>query len=276
MAVKLTKPQLAQLKNEYDSIYSYWSVGKESIMNYIPGNRDTQNTHINSISKSIVETTLIQDPVMVATRAYNQPGDNNYYLYNLDGQHRVLACEKIGRSFNYKIIRVDSTVNIAHMLADANNKVKRWTSANFIKHFSFDQVVGVHYIELTNIIRKHEGHSPIQIANLLHHGNLTHRRVDMIKNGTFQCVYKQEAEEALAIFDLIEIYGKSKLDNKKRKILKTIGFRSSFLEFVNKNKTNLDLKEFIKSFANSLVQINELPVNSGEWWTLLNRHYNSI
>ena len=268
----LTKEQIKQLKNEFDYIYADWIPSAKTIFNLLPQNREIEDNHSNYIARLISKGCLLQDPIVVATKVYNKKGDNNLHLYILDGQHRISACKKIGKSFTYKIIRVDTVKDIIRFMAEANNSGKPWNLDNYIYSWCFESDVAGDYTQLSNFTKKHSNYTSSIIANLLHYGSLNSRKTDMVKTGTFKFNYPDKAIEAIAIFDHVSIYMGNQSDKNVKIALRSINFRAALLDFIKDNKQTIDITKFIKGFADSLIAVRDLPSNSTEWRSAMNKY----
>lgn len=269
----LTKEQLSQLQNEYNFIYANWRPSSKTILNVLPENREIIENHSNFIARLISNTCLLQDPIVVATKAYNKKGDNNFNLYILDGQHRVTACKKLNMPFTYKIIRVDSQKKIVRLTAEVNNSGKPWNLDNFIHSFSFQSETAIDYIQLKEYTKNYSNYSSSIIANLLHYGNLNSRKSEMVKFGDFKFNYPEKTIEALTIFDHVSIHMGNKSDKNIKIALRSINFRAALLDFIKDNKETIDNIKFIKGFADNILAVRDLPSNSTEWRSAMNKYH---
>ena len=269
----LSKKQTEKLQKEFDTIYADWTPSDKTVFNLLPENREIIENHSNFIARLISDTCLLQDPIMVATKAYNKKGDNNFHLYILDGQHRVTACKKLDMPFTYKIIRVDTQKRIVRLTAEVNNSGKVWNLDNYIHSFSFQSETAVDYIPLKDFTKKYSNYTSSIIANLLHYGNLNSRKSEMVKFGDFKFNYPQKAIEALTIFDHVSIHMGNQSDKNIKIALRSINFRAAILDFIKDNKETIDITKFIKGFADNLIAVKDLPSNSTEWRSAMNKYH---
>ena len=269
----LSKKQTEKLQKEFNTIYADWTPSAKTVLNLLPENREITENQSNHIAKLISGSCLLQDPIVVATKAYNKKGDNNFHLYILDGQHRVTACKKLNMSFTYKIIRIDSQKKIVHLMGEVNNSGKPWNLDNYIHSFSLQSETAMDYIPLKNFTKKYSNYTSSIVANLLHYGNLNSRKSEMVKFGDFNFTYSEKAVEALTIFDLVSIHMANKSDKNVKIALRSVNFRAALLDFIKDNKETIDITKFIKGFADNLIAVKDLPSNSTEWRSAMNKYH---
>lgn len=269
----LTKTQQTKLQNNRSSISATWTTASNIVFKVLPGNREVNNKHINTLRRLIGEYGMLSTPLIVATKAYNKKGDNKLYFYILDGQHRIEACLRDGVSFDFKVIRLEDIKTIVQLMADLNNSAKGWTLDDYITAYAFIPSVMENYVKLINFTKKHDNYTTSIICNLLHFGNLNARQSQMVKKGTFEYNYEKETIEALTIFDYVSVAMGSNADKDIKIALRSINFRAALLDFLKDNKANVVMKTFVSGFAKNLIAVQDLPSNASEWRSAMNRYY---
>lgn len=268
----LTKAQTSKISNNKESILLEWTPKSKTVFKVLPGNREINNNHVTKLRKIIKEYGMLSTPLMVATKRYNGKGDNKLHLYILDGQHRIEACLKDSVSFNYRVIRLEDIATIVDLMAKLNNSDKSWTIDNFINSYCLVPDLSNDYNLLRQFTIKNNDYSTTLCANLLHFGNLTHRQSDMVKKGKFQYTYENKAKEALALFDMVSLNVTNAVDQKIKRALRSMAFRSSLLEFVKEHKAQLDVAKFIQQFTKEVIALEDIPSTAGEWSYFMNAY----
>jgi|SaaInl6LU_22_DNA_1037377.scaffolds.fasta_scaffold09230_3 hypothetical protein len=267
----LTKAQENKLQNEYDQFLGSWKPGAKLNVKSLPGNREIKPQHVQKLRQLISRWGMLSAPLFVATKVYNKKGYDKYQLFNMDGQHRLDACVKENKSFNYIVVRLDNVTDIVQMMADLNNSSARWLLDDYINAYAHVPKTSATYFKLQNFTKEHSNYSTSLLAELLHVGHLRHRKVaNNIKSGTFKYSYENEALHAIKLFDLVAIHA-AQHNEKVKTALLSIRFRSSLLNFVT-NNPELNKTDFIKGFANSLVTIKEIPSLESDWDILFKRY----
>jgi len=269
----LTKAQKTKLEKNRSSISATWTPTSKIVFKVLPGNREVNGKHINTLRRLIAEYGMLSTPLIVATRAYNKKGDNKLYFYILDGQHRIEACLKDNVPFDFKVIRLEDIETIVQLMADLNNSAKGWTLDDYISAYAFIPSVMENYTKLMAFTKKYDNYTTSIICNLLHFGNLNARQSQMIKNGTFQYAYEEKAIEAITIFDYVSVAMGKKADSNIKIALRTINFRAALLDFLKDNKETVIMEDFVKGFAGHLIAVQDLPSNQGEWRSAMNKYY---
>lgn len=269
----LTKAQKTKIEKDRSSISASWTPASKIIFKVLPGNREVNSKHINTLRRLIAEYGMLSTPLIVATKAYNKKGDNKLYFYILDGQHRVEACLRDGVPFDFKVIRLEDIETIVQLMADLNNSAKGWNLDDYITAFAFIPSVMENYTKLMNFTKKYDNYTTSIICNLLHFGNLNARQSKMVKQGTFEYAYEKEAIEALTIFDYVSVAMGKKADKDIKIALRSVNFRAALLDFLKDNKKNIVMEDFIKGFASHLISVQDLPSNAGEWRSAMNKYY---
>ena len=148
----------------------------------IRGNREINRVHLGKLCKSILENDLLEaNPIIV-----------NEKFQILDGQHRLLAAEKLGVPIYY-VVTPTGTGGIAEVQL-FNSNLRAWNMKNYLN--SYIERGNLNYVELQDFMDK-TGLS-IGIALLLISGAQGKSRngrssVNEFKDGTFKATFKDFA-----------------------------------------------------------------------------------
>lgn len=269
----LTKSQQTKLTENRSSISATWTPLSKIVFKVLPGNREVNGKHINTLRRLIAEYGMLSTPLIVATKAYNKKGDNKLYFYILDGQHRIEACLRDNVSFDFKVIRLEDIETIVQLMADLNNSAKGWNLDDYISAYAFIPSVMENYTKLMAFTKKYDNYTTSIICNLLHFGNLNSRQSKMVKSGKFEYTYEAETIEALTIFDYVSVAMGKKADKDIKIALRSINFRAALLDFLKDNKETVVMQDFVKGFAKNLIAVQDLPSNAGEWRSAMNKFF---
>lgn len=146
----------------------------------IRGNREINRVHLNKLVKSIEDNDMLEaNPIIV-----------NDLMQILDGQHRLLAAEKLGVPIHYVVI---PTGNISEVQL-FNSNLRAWTMINFLN--SYIARGNENYVELKKFMDK-TGLS-LGISLMLFSGTSKAKNgrstVNDFKNGDFTTNFKEFAE----------------------------------------------------------------------------------
>jgi len=97
-------------------------------------NRDIKQTHVNTLKESMKERGFISTLIVILTDIFDDDGQKHYYL--LDGQHRFTAAVQLGLAIEFRVVEVDSEIELAEFIADVNNSAKGWGTNQFIHIWS--------------------------------------------------------------------------------------------------------------------------------------------
>lgn len=270
----LTKEQLSQLQNEHDQIMVKYDNNNPLTLLAAPTQRKVDRPKVNVIKKSIDKWGMLSTITVAATDVYNQKGDKSLNLYIVDSNHRYHAIRELGKPFYVIITRLNSCDKICELMSALNNTNKPWTMENFVINWAgTTQGAGFHYLHLQSFAKKYDNYTISILANLLHFGNLNSRQSKMIKKGSFRYNYPDKAVEAINIFETVNFIVGDDTDGKVKIALRSINFRAALLDFVKDNKEYLDVTKFIKGFADNLLAVKDLPYNSTEWRSAMNKYY---
>lgn len=161
----------------------------------IRGNREINRVHLNKLCNSILENNLLEaNPIIV-----------NEKFQVLDGQHRLLAAEKLGLPIYYVL-----TPNGAGSIAEVqmlNSNLRVWSMLNYLN--SYVARGNSDYVELQNFTNN-TGLS-LGIAILLFSGAQSKGRtgnnvINSFKDGTFQATFKDFAYDTYKALTSISKY----------------------------------------------------------------------
>jgi hypothetical protein len=97
-------------------------------------NRPTSEEHIKALMVSFAMFgTANVNITIIRTRAFG--GQYEYYI--ADGQHSLIACQRLGVSFNLSIIEleVDTKMNVTQYVSALNNTSKAWSTKNYLQAY---------------------------------------------------------------------------------------------------------------------------------------------
>jgi hypothetical protein len=97
-------------------------------------NRDIDKAHVNKLKESMTKRGFISTLIVVLTDIFDDDGNKYYYL--LDGQHRFTAAKELGLPIEFRVVEVDSEMELAEFIADVNNSSKGWGTNQFIHIWS--------------------------------------------------------------------------------------------------------------------------------------------
>lgn len=270
----LTKEQLKQLKNPNDQIMVKYDYNDPLMLFPAPTQRTQERPRINAIKRSMQRFGMLSTITVVATDVFNQKGDKSLNLYIADSNHRYHAARELGIPFWIIITRLNKCDDLNELMSTLNNTGKPWTIEDHIANWAGTRGdSGIHYLQLLGFLSKYPDYSASVIANLIHFGNLNGRQSKMIKKGGFRYNYPDKAVEAINIFEIINFIMGDNYDGKVKIALRSINFRAAILDFVKDNKEHLDVTEFIKGFADNLIAVKDLPSNSSEWRSAMNKYH---
>ena len=115
------------------------SMDFDKIDKLIGMNRETTQTHINTIKESIQKTgssgVMIK---VIKTKAFKTEGQ----LINGDGQHRLEACRQLNVPFNYMIMELEEDVpmNVTQYIAIHNEAVTKWGGDTYLNAYALNGV----------------------------------------------------------------------------------------------------------------------------------------
>jgi hypothetical protein len=98
-------------------------------------NRPVDEIHVQFLMSSMLKYgTDSSTCVVVETSAF----DGVPTLYRADGQHRFIACERLGLGIDVKIMKLidDTQLNVILFIAEMNNTSKAWSTKNFMESFA--------------------------------------------------------------------------------------------------------------------------------------------
>lgn len=269
----LTKQQIKYIVETGKTITVQYEPSVLAHLKVSPNQRPLNRDHVNSLQRLITKRGMLTTPLIVATKVYNQRGDNNLNYYILDGNHRINACINASIPFDFKVIYMNSIGEINDLMSEINNSARVWKLEDHINNCAYTPEIGHHYSKLQAFINKFHNYSISLIVNLLHFGNLNARQSKMVRSGKFEYNYEKAAIEALAIFDIVNIHMATGSDEKIKIALRSINFRAALLDFIKDNKATIDVTDFIKGFANNLISVRDLPSNATEWRSAMNKYY---
>jgi uncharacterized ParB-like nuclease family protein len=98
-------------------------------------NRPVDEVHVQALIKSMQKYgTGASTCVIIETSAF----DGIPTLYQADGQHRFIACERLGLGIDCKVMRLqeDTQLNVILFIAELNNSAKQWSTKNYMESFA--------------------------------------------------------------------------------------------------------------------------------------------
>lgn len=196
-----------------DGAVAYYKTTDYGKFKFDNSNRKIDGNHVNELVEAISAKNLLREyPIVV---------DRNWVVY--DGQHRLLAAEKLGVEIYY----IFSTSDLKPSdIAKCNEVQNPWNNKNYLETFV---AAGLpEYIELNNFyeMAKHPLGLSIRICSIL----LADRSsLDVFKKGEFKVTRKAVAIDAyrqlLEMKLLLEIYQKE-LTKDKTQVRKLSLYRS--------------------------------------------------
>jgi len=154
----------------------------------IRGNREINRSHLNKLCKSILDNNLLEANPMIVNEKFQI----------LDGQHRLLAAEKLGIPIYY-VVTPNGTGNIAEVQM-LNSNLRAWSMKNYLD--SYIERGNLNYVELQDFMDK-TGLS-LGIAILLFSGAQGKSRngrtiVNDFKDGVFKATFKEFAYDTYKV-----------------------------------------------------------------------------
>ena len=261
---------LAETNNQ---ILARWSKDAKIKFDLLPANRSIDPNHVNKLKSLILKHGMITVPLVISTSCYNKKGETKPRYYILDGQNRIQACVETNTEFYFLVRPMDNISDIITLMGEVNNSAKLWGLDDYINAYAHVPAYASEYSKLQAFTREHNNFPTSMLANLLHFGNLSGRQTDMIKKGKFKYKFESKAKEALALLNYT--HSLFLMSKDATKVSKRIHFRDALLNFVWSNNLTKDLKPFIVSVRDHLINVADVPVNSVEWTDLFNCIYNN-
>lgn len=261
---------LAETNNQ---ILARWSKDAKIKFDLLPANRSIDPNHVNNLKSLILKHGMITVPLVISTTCYNKKGETKPRYYILDGQNRIQACVETNTEFYFLVRPMDSITDIITLMGEVNNSAKLWGLDDYINAYAHVPAYATEYSKLQAFTRDNNNFPTSTVANLLHYGNLSGRKTDMIKKGKFEYKYEKKAKEALALLNHTQSLFMMSKD--ATRVSKRIHFRDALLGFVWSNDLENNLDQFIVSVRDHLVNVSDVPVNTVEWTDLFNRIYNN-
>jgi hypothetical protein len=160
---------------------------------YLNGeNRKVNESHVRRLIRSFVEFGSARATVTVLkTRAFS--GRVEYYI--ADGQHTLIACNRLGLSFKVDVIELleDTALNVTKYIATLNSNAKAWSNNNYLTSYAKNNVK--EYKILSDIMST----SGLKITDLLHIflGGGSSKEVTIFKSGKFSFINEEDSLELL-------------------------------------------------------------------------------
>jgi hypothetical protein len=134
--------EVTKLSNEVEALYKVTELIKSknvkiiSTTNYkslkfYKANRDASKNikHINSIVESMT---------MYGNLSVGLVAEVKGTLYILDGQHRFLACQKLGIPFDYKKVVLENTDQMVNLISSLNSNSAKWKDIDYLNAWSIE------------------------------------------------------------------------------------------------------------------------------------------
>lgn len=266
----LKKDILAETNN---LILGRWTTDSKIEFKLLPANRSINNSHSNKLKALIMKHGMISIPIVVSTTCYNKKGQTKPQYFILDGQHRLQACMDLGEPFYFFVLPKENPAEIIELMGEVNNSSLNWGLDGWINAFAHVPAYASDYGRLQQFTREYENFPTSLVANLLHYGSLSNRKTDMIKEGKFKFKFETKTKEALTLLNYAESLFLVNKDASR--VSKRIQFRDALLSYVWDNDIKDDIKSFIESIRDHIVNVSEVPVNRSEWTDLIDRIYNN-
>lgn len=171
---QISKEKVVVSDNGMKIVYpSVWETSDVSELNFIPSNRPVNPSHIRNMFDSVVNMGVLRDLVVVRC---------NFKLYVGDGQH-LKECLKMlgGVPFRFKLIDVDTELDVFQIVTKMNTTQKRFTFRNFIMGWS---IFKPEYKVLLQYSEKYKIVDTVLCSILT--GQPISTAKNSIKNGTFE------------------------------------------------------------------------------------------
>ncbi len=155
-------------------------------------NRDTNETHIKKLMESFVQYGTGGVVVtIVKTSAFS--GKNE--LYTADGQHTIIALERLGMSATVIIVRLveDTPLKVTQYISTLNNNAKAWSTNNFLSAFASNGIT--EYKKMSNFKAEHG----FTITDLLYIflGNGGAKENKLFKSGTMKFIDEKDSTKLM-------------------------------------------------------------------------------
>ena len=269
--MKLLKKDI--IFQEGNHILARWTPESKIEFKLLPANRSIRRQHTNKLKALILKHGMISAPIIVSTKCYNKKGENKLQYFILDGQHRVQSCVQANIPFYFFVIPKENPADIIGLMGEVNNSSLNFGLDAWINAFAHVPAHASDYGQLQDFTRKHENFPTSLVANLLHYGTLSNRRTEMIKEGKFKFKFENKAEEALTLLNYAETLFLISKD--ATRISKRIQFRDALLSYIWDNDIKDNVRSFIESIRDHIINVSEVPVNRTEWTDLIDRIYNN-
>lgn len=132
-------------------------------------NRPINDLHVKALMNSFkLYGTCSTTIIVIETSAFN----DTKCRYIADGQHRIVAANKLGMCFDVKVVKlpVDTALNVMKFIAALNNTSKSWSSKNYLNVFAkndiyeynkFEMLMVKHNLKVTDMLSIYCGNSDI-------------------------------------------------------------------------------------------------------------------
>lgn len=231
-------------------IESFISNGNDKFTILEGENRVIDESHVKRLMESFVESgTASLKVTVLETDCFN--GTKKRYL--IDGQHSVIACQRLGLSFGVNVVGMknDTPLGVTKYIATLNNYSKAWSNENFLTSFAKN---GIKEYKILAEIQKNTG---LKITDLLHIflGGAGVKENKMFKSGLLSFVNKEDSIELLNAVAMVKphipnkafirrsLYKIMRLSRDYNKMAKAIVKTSKYLSMGN-NKWSENESEF--------------------------------
>ena len=133
-------------------------------------NRPVSKPHVKLLAESIKRWGFNTILTVIKTDALD--GQEGYYV--LDGQHRFSAAQLLDIPFHFIIVEVESKLELAQFIADANNSAKAWGTNQFLNVWAKMEIP--EYVKLLEVQEKTQIQITPLVKNYTGQSNMTEFR----------------------------------------------------------------------------------------------------
>ena len=129
-------------------------INKTNKFKFLPNNRPIDETHVNTLVESLKACGSFHGYIIIIkTKCLSDNNRPEYYIG--DGQHRMMACAKLGIPFNYEVVSlVDDTLdNLVKYISLLNDSSKTWSLPNYLNAYAMLDIPG--YAKLNVAFTEH-------------------------------------------------------------------------------------------------------------------------
>jgi hypothetical protein len=169
---------------------------------YLKGeNRKVVEGHVRKLVTSFESFGTARAIVtVIKTKSVN--GKITYYV--ADGQHTIIACERLGLSFNIALVELieDSLLNVTKYIATLNNNSKAWSNDNYLTAFAKN---GIREYKIVVEVMKTSGLTITDMLYIFLGGSST-KENKMFKNGELKFIDERDSMKLLDAILKVKTY----------------------------------------------------------------------